>query len=639
MRTRLDDLRGKKVLLVASTGGHLFQLTRLAPRLGLSPDSEWVTFDTPQSRSLLKGKVVHHVPYVAPRDWKNIVRAHHQTRNLRHDFDATLSTGAGLALAILPAMALRGRKTVFIESISRVQGPSMTGRMLSRLPHIGMYSQHPYDADPWLQGPSVLSTYRADPPAEGAETRLPQRIYVTLGTIKPYRFDRLVDLVKGYVTAHPGTEVRWQLGCSDRDDLPGEVHAEMSSEAFCDSIGWADLVVAHSGVGVAMNILDAGRMPVLLARDPAKGEHVDTHQQQIFHYLVERNLAADAEVVFRDDEALARTAAVTISTIDDELTNEASEEPMDDQSTDVKNRRLVAVTTAVTEPLRNVLRPVHRQIAGSLPLYWRRQYLFAAAMFRPGNFTDPKTFSEKINWRIINDRRPQLVRACDKLEMKAMARERVSDPNRLRVPETWWTGTDVDDIPEELLAREAILKPNDGSGDVVFLPASREDLREKTKGWLTGEQSDRLGEWGYSKAQHVMLIEEKIPFDDDLPDYKFKVFDGKPLVLEVHTGRFSGHRCTYFDQDFKQFDVETTYLPASPDVARPEHLDEMFAMAAELGQGWDFIRVDFYVADGQVWFGEFSPYPGGGVSRFAPNSFDEWMGSEWPLPSLDEVRG
>ena len=92
MRTRLDDLRGKKVLLVASTGGHLFQLTRLAPRLGLSPDSEWVTFDTPQSRSLLKGKVVHHVPYVAPRDWKNIVRAHHQTRNLRHDFDATLST-------------------------------------------------------------------------------------------------------------------------------------------------------------------------------------------------------------------------------------------------------------------------------------------------------------------------------------------------------------------------------------------------------------------------------------------------------------------------------------------------------------------------------------------------------------------
>ena len=299
---------------------------------------------------------------------------------------------------------------------------------------------------------------------------------------------------------------------------------------------------------------------------------------------------------------------------------------------------LVDLSTSLTRPLRDGLRPLHRRIAGRLPLYWRRQYLFTAAMGRPGNFTHPKTFSEKVNWRIINDRRPDLVATCDKLAMKEVARAKVSDAARLRIPETWWVGTDVEQIPDELLAREAILKPNDGSGDVVFLPASREELREKTVGWLTGEQHERLGEWGYSAAQHVMLLEEKIPFDADLPDYKFCVFDGRVKLLEIHTDRFTDHRCTYFDERFTRLDVASTYLPSKPQIERPELLDEMYALAAELGAGWDFVRVDFYVADGQVWFGEFSPYPGGGVSRFVPGSFDRWLGDQWRLPSPPGVQ-
>ena len=300
---------------------------------------------------------------------------------------------------------------------------------------------------------------------------------------------------------------------------------------------------------------------------------------------------------------------------------------------------LVKVVTRLTQPLRTALRPAHRRLAGQLPLYWRRQYLYAAAMLRPGNFNHPRTCGVKVNWRILHDRRPELVRACDKLEMKAMARERIPDPQRLRIPETWWTGTDVDDIPEELLTRKAILKPNDGSGDVVFLPATREELRTATADWLTGEQAERLGEWGYSQAQHVMLIEELIPFDSDLPDYKFSVFSDGEIVLEVHTGRFTEHRCTYYNNNWEKYDASSTYLPASEQVTRPERLEDMFALAAELGAGWDYIRVDFYVSGDDIWFGEYSPYPGGGVTRFVPPSFDAWLGSHWTLPTLAEVRG
>ena len=41
-------------LLVATNGGHLAQLVELAPRLdGIEADRLWITFDSPQSRSLL----------------------------------------------------------------------------------------------------------------------------------------------------------------------------------------------------------------------------------------------------------------------------------------------------------------------------------------------------------------------------------------------------------------------------------------------------------------------------------------------------------------------------------------------------------------------------------------------------------
>ena len=69
-----------KLLLAASTGGHLAQLVRLAPGLGATDDSLWVTFRTPQSESLLKGRNVLYVPYIRPRDAANVVRAYQSIR-------------------------------------------------------------------------------------------------------------------------------------------------------------------------------------------------------------------------------------------------------------------------------------------------------------------------------------------------------------------------------------------------------------------------------------------------------------------------------------------------------------------------------------------------------------------------------
>lgn len=292
MRTELEQIRGKRVLLVASTGGHLTQLVRLAPQLAVSPDSTWVTFDSPQSRSLLRGQSVIHVPYVPPRGARALFTAHERLRKHLPDYEGAVSTGAGTALAVLPDMALAGKPSIYIESVSRVEGPSLTGRLLRRWPGVGLYAQHAtWPTAPWRLGPSVLTSYTVSP-SHSPEARA-LKVLVVLGTIRPYRFDRLVEAVLAFISTRQ-CAVTWQLGSTTREDLPGLVVKELSEQAFRDCVREANLIITHAGVGVALTVLNEGKIPILMAREASLGEHIDDHQRQIRNHLIAAGLAVDA---------------------------------------------------------------------------------------------------------------------------------------------------------------------------------------------------------------------------------------------------------------------------------------------------------------------------------------------------------
>ena len=136
--------RSDKYLFAASTGGHLAELVRLADRFDSSSDSVWVTFDTDQSRSLLEGKRVVYVPYIRPRDVAGVVNGARIVRNLlrSESFDRAVSTGAALALSVLPQAKLRGIRSTYIESVSRLDGPSLSGRLISMSRTSELYTQH-----------------------------------------------------------------------------------------------------------------------------------------------------------------------------------------------------------------------------------------------------------------------------------------------------------------------------------------------------------------------------------------------------------------------------------------------------------------------------------------------------------------
>jgi UDP-N-acetylglucosamine--N-acetylmuramyl-(pentapeptide) pyrophosphoryl-undecaprenol N-acetylglucosamine transferase len=300
------------ILLIASSGGHLKELHALLPRLE-NDDAErlWITFDNPMSRSLLAGENVLMVPYVHPRDtWHTLVNARIAYREIRRVRPtAAFSTGSGVSLAWLPVAAAFGAKAHFIDSATRISGPSLCGRLLTPVPGIQVYSQY----ESWAKGRiayggSVFDGFTAVPGGAGQV----RRVLVTVGSNERYGFERLINRLIKILPAD--AEVIWQIGCSNVDGLGIDGKPAIPLADMVAAHDWADIVVAHAGVGSAMIALEHGRVPVLIPRRKAHNEHIDDHQTQIARELGDRGLAVTADADELTLEHLEKAASMRVTT-------------------------------------------------------------------------------------------------------------------------------------------------------------------------------------------------------------------------------------------------------------------------------------------------------------------------------------
>ena len=265
-----------------------------------------------------------------------------------------------------------------------------------------------------------------------------------------------------------------------------------------------------------------------------------------------------------------------------------------------------------------------------LPALSSRRALYICYNRRIPHFRNPVTFSEKINWRILNDRRPLLEWTCDKLAMK----EHVRTVPGLLVPHTLWTGSSLRELETVELPEHWVLKPNHRSGPVYF-GHGRPDLASlttMTREWVRPAQAEDMHEWAYEKAQPLLLAEELLGVPGSPPpDYKFYVFAGRPAAVLVVVDRHNKHQLRFYLPDWSPLEVSSGNHPLAPVEPPPENLEEMLWIASEIGRPFDFMRVDLYNISGTTAFGEVTPYAGSGLDRF-PKSFDIELGSNWQLP-------
>jgi hypothetical protein len=269
-----------------------------------------------------------------------------------------------------------------------------------------------------------------------------------------------------------------------------------------------------------------------------------------------------------------------------------------------------------------------------LPARLERQLLFAYYNHKLPHFTRPATFSDKVNWRILNDRRPLLEWTCDKMAMKEYAS--AAGAAGLHVPHTYWSGSDIGELRDVDLPEHWVLKPNHRSG-LIHFGSDKTDLSAlaaKTRTWLEPFEASAMHEWAYAKARPLFLVEELLgPPGAPPPDYKIFVFDGKAELIEM-VNRYDGNQQRLYWPDWTPLEVLYGPQAIAPVAPPPAHLDRLLDIAQLLGQPFDFIRVDLYDVVGSIVFGELTPYPCGGLERFRPASFDLELGAKWQLPAL-----
>lgn len=120
-----------RVLLVCSPGGHLQQMLALEPAWR-DFERSWVTLPGADVKSLLAEERVTLGHSPTNRSLKNLaLNFPFAWRLLRRERpDAILSTGAGLAVPFFVAARALGIRTVYVESVTRTESLSLSGRMV-----------------------------------------------------------------------------------------------------------------------------------------------------------------------------------------------------------------------------------------------------------------------------------------------------------------------------------------------------------------------------------------------------------------------------------------------------------------------------------------------------------------------------
>lgn len=263
------------------------------------------------------------------------------------------------------------------------------------------------------------------------------------------------------------------------------------------------------------------------------------------------------------------------------------------------------------------------------------------------NFTRPKTFNEKVNFRKRNYRNKKYVICSDKIEAKEYVANRVGDEYIIKNYMTS-DSANIDDVLNILNKHnDCLLKANHNSGPVYLLKKS--DSIDKIKRCCDdvnrqlcidfGEKNDEP--W-YSKIKPRVLIEQRLyPEDgsDDIRDYKFHVFKQKDgdykIVVHIDFDRTRNHSRSFFDENFNWI-MLSSYVPTIySKIEKPKNFDKMIEISKKLAEPFSYVRVDLYNIDGEIFFGELTFAPGSGYSRFNSKEHDMWMGNHWVLDPVD----
>ena len=282
-------------------------------------------------------------------------------------------------------------------------------------------------------------------------------------------------------------------------------------------------------------------------------------------------------------------------------------------------------------------------------------YLTLMFRFRIGywiNWKNPKTFSEKLQWLKLYNRCPEYTKMVDKYAVKEYVAAIIGEEYIIPTLGVWETPEEID---WNSLPNKFVLKTTHSGGSTgVIICKDKASLDKKevinklNKSYKKCIYKE-LREWPYKHVPKRIIAEtyfeesNLLQTDCDLIDYKFYSFDGNPVYCQVIRNRRGLETIDFYDLEWNHMPfvglnpvAKNGTIPVAKNgtipVAKPICLFEMIDICRKLSVNIPFSRIDFYVVNNRIYFGEITFYPASGLGEFTPKEWNIKMGNLLGLP-------
>lgn len=268
------------------------------------------------------------------------------------------------------------------------------------------------------------------------------------------------------------------------------------------------------------------------------------------------------------------------------------------------------------------------------------RYLKLICRLRFGKHFDlssPKTFSEKINWLKLHNRKAIYTTMVDKYSAKQYVASIIGEKYVIPTLGVWDRPEDInwDELPNKF-----VLKTTHGGGStgvVVCKDKKTFDIKsasQRLNRSLRGDIYSAFREWPYKNVRKRIIAEKFMSScssdcSSDLTDYKFFCFNGKPVYCQVIRNRHTKETIDFYDMEWNHQNfvgLNPTVRNGDEPTVRPRCLEEMIEISKKLSSGIPFLRVDLYDIDGNVFFGEMTFFPASGMGVFTPLKWNKTLG-------------
>jgi hypothetical protein len=245
--------------------------------------------------------------------------------------------------------------------------------------------------------------------------------------------------------------------------------------------------------------------------------------------------------------------------------------------------------------------------------------------FRRYNLTNPESFNEKLNYLKLNPENKTYSKYADKIAVRDFVKETVGAKYLIPVIGIFKTAEEINfrELPDKF-----VLKANHGSGWNIICEDKQslnfEKTRRKLKKWLKYNSFYLSREYQYKPIVPAIICEELLEFN--IFDYKFFCFSGNPEIIQVDIDRFTNHRRAFYNVNWEKQDFSIRYPISDKIIEKPAQFDEMFEVCKKLSAPFNFVRVDLYLHNSKIYFGELTFFPGGGNEPFNPVESDYSFG-------------